>query len=270
MNDREIERLLDRTTIHGKKRIKIHISQSPIKKLEISEQEIITGFNAGGRPEGIWYSYGGSWLKFLSDHSSNVREEFKPCCFMYNIVLDKKILKLDSIKKLNDFDKKYKSYWRPADDLERGSKYLKNLPYTPLGRSTQRRLDSPRFRGESPVGRSMGIKRNAEKLIKDGLILTTAQSVKHQFEDELGIDISKKDIEYYKFKRWDLVAKNYNGAEFIPYFESYRNKRFWYWTIDVASGCVWNPKGVKEFKLIARKIGENWELTDYGRDLLNQ
>lgn len=251
MNDREIERLLDRTTIHGKKRIKIHISQSPIKRVETSEQEIITGFNAGGRPEGIWYSYGGSWLKFLSDYSSNVREEFKPCCFMYNIVLDKKILKLDSIKKLNEFDKKYKSYWRPADDLERGSKYLKNLPY-------------------EPVGRSMGIKRNAEKLIKDGLILTTAQSVKHQFEDELGIDISKKDIEYYKFKRWDLVAKKYNGAEFIPYFESYRNKRFWYWTIDVASGCVWNPKGVKEFKLIARKIGEDWNLTDYGRKLLNQ
>ncbi len=190
-------------------------------------------------------------MKFLSDNAGDVREEFKPCCYLYNIVLDKKILKLNTLVKLNNFDKKFKNYWRSADDLERGSKYIKNLPYTPVGRS------------------SMGVKRNAEKLIKDGVILTTAQSVKHQFEDEFGMDISKKDIEYYKFKRWDLVAKKYNGAEFIPYYQSYRKKRFWYWTVDVASGCVWDPKGVKEFKLIARKIGEDWKLTDYGQNLLN-
>ena len=203
LTDRELEKFLDRT------KIKIHISQKPVKKIERSEQEIITGFNAAGRPEGIWYSYGGSWLKFLSDNAGDVREEFKPCCYLYNIVLDKKILKLNTLVKLNNFDKKFKNYWRSADDLERGSKYIKNLPYTPVGRS------------------SMGVKRNAEKLIKDGVILTTAQSVKHQFEDEFGMDISKKDIEYYKFKRWDLVAKKYNVVEFIPYYQSYRKTRFW-------------------------------------------
>ncbi len=44
LTDRELEKFLDRT------KIKIHISQKPVKKIERSEQEIITGFNAAGRP----------------------------------------------------------------------------------------------------------------------------------------------------------------------------------------------------------------------------
>lgn len=245
LSDKEIEKLLD------KNKLKIHISQEPLKKMEISHQEIITGFNSAGRPEGIWYSYGGSWLRFLTQNSSEIRDEFRPCCLMYNVVLNKKIIKLNTSKKLNNFDKKFKSYWRNIDDIQRGSSYMKNLPY-------------------KPIGRSMGIKRDANKLIKEGVILTSAESVKEHFEDIYNTIISKKDIDYYKYPRWDLIAQKYNGVEMIPYIKSFTNKRFWYWTVDVASGCVWNPDGVKEIKLLARKVGEEWILTDYGQKIFNK
>jgi len=244
MDDKQLEKALNRN------KIKIHISQDLINNVETSEQEIITGFNSAGRPEGIWFSYGGSWLKFLSDNTGNMKEEYKSCCYLYNVVLSKKILKLNTIAKLNKFDTNYPSYWRPASDIKRGSSYLKRLPYV-------------------PVGRSMGVRRNVERLIRDGKIITSLQEVKDEFEDEYGIVVPNKDIEYYKFKRWDLIAKKYNGVEFIPYFENYRKKRFWYWTIDVASGCVWNPNGVKEFKLLAKKTSDDkWDLTNYGKKIL--
>jgi hypothetical protein len=132
-------------------------------------------------------------------------------------------------------------------EISRGNTYLKNLAY-------------------KPEGRNMGIKRNVAQLEKNGYIISDYNEVKKQFIEEDAF-VSKKDIEYYKYKRWDLVAKKYNGAEFIPYFESYRNKRFWYWTLDVPSGVVWHPNGVKSIDLIAKKINNYWTLTNIGKDL---
>ena len=47
---------------------------------------------------------------------------------------------------------------------------------------------------------------------------------------------------------WPRVAKDYAGIEICPYLSSKRNDddSFWYYGWDVASGCVWDPSGVKE------------------------
>lgn len=47
---------------------------------------------------------------------------------------------------------------------------------------------------------------------------------------------------------WPLVADHYAGIEICPYLSNKRHDddSFWYYGWDVASGCVWDPAGIKE------------------------
>ena len=47
---------------------------------------------------------------------------------------------------------------------------------------------------------------------------------------------------------WPKVADHYAGIEICPYRGDKRNDddSFWYYGWDVASGCVWDPSGIKE------------------------
>jgi len=47
---------------------------------------------------------------------------------------------------------------------------------------------------------------------------------------------------------WPRVAEHYAGIEICPYLSSKRmdDDAFWYYGWDVASGCIWSPKGIKE------------------------
>ena len=53
---------------------------------------------------------------------------------------------------------------------------------------------------------------------------------------------------YDKMIDWPRVANDYAGIEICPYLSSKRNDddSFWYYGWDVASGCVWDPSGIKE------------------------
>lgn len=56
--------------------------------------------------------------------------------------------------------------------------------------------------------------------------------------------------------RWDAVADEYDGVEIIPYQRELRNSDIsWYYTWDVASGCIWRPSGIAELELIAKRPG---------------
>ena len=47
---------------------------------------------------------------------------------------------------------------------------------------------------------------------------------------------------------WPKVADHYAGIEICPYLSSKRmdDDSFWYYGWDVASGCVWDSRGIKE------------------------
>ncbi len=47
---------------------------------------------------------------------------------------------------------------------------------------------------------------------------------------------------------WPRVAEHYAGIEICPYLSNKRHDddAFWYYGWDVASGCVWDPKGIEE------------------------
>jgi len=44
---------------------------------------------------------------------------------------------------------------------------------------------------------------------------------------------------------WPKVAEHYSGIEICPYLASRRDVS-WYYGWDVASGCIWDAKGIKE------------------------
>jgi hypothetical protein len=56
--------------------------------------------------------------------------------------------------------------------------------------------------------------------------------------------------ERYRNPDWVRLAKEYNGIEIAPYIYKGRFEISWYYGWDVASGCIWNPKGLKIKKLM--------------------
>lgn len=51
---------------------------------------------------------------------------------------------------------------------------------------------------------------------------------------------------------WQKVALEYSGIEIAPYQSSLRSSVLipWYYTWDVASGCIWNVNAVQKFELV--------------------
>ena len=241
-----------------KNKIKAHISIDQFDEFENEPQELISGFNASGRPSGLWFSIGGSWLSFLVENEGFLHPRYKPCCFIYDVKLnDKNILLLDTIKKLNTFDKKYGNYWRPPSVISRGYSYVKNSANYPV-----------------PVKRLLKQKNTNyfQTLVEEHLLYKTPETLNRAFQKEQGYKLTKKEIQYWKFKRWDQVSKDYSGISFNPYFRTQRKKAFWYSSLDAASGCVWGKDGVQSIKLMAVKPGEGnkWELTEYGESFLKK
>ena len=54
-----------------------------------------------------------------------------------------------------------------------------------------------------------------------------------------------------------MVSKDYGGIEITPYLLE-RRKIDRYNTFDVASGCIWNNKIIKEIKLVYEKVDNNY------------
>lgn len=56
--------------------------------------------------------------------------------------------------------------------------------------------------------------------------------------------------------RWPDVARVYGGIEICPYQWALRHSHVgWYYTWDVASGCVWDARAIYNYRLIAQKKG---------------
>lgn len=80
-------------------------------------------------------------------------------------------------------------------------------------------------------------------------------------------DIPKFEKKYADKTRdkinWYAVAKEYDGID-IKYTErmscSLKYNSYWLWGWDVGSGCIWNNKGIKSFKLI-KEYKLNWKET---------
>jgi len=54
-----------------------------------------------------------------------------------------------------------------------------------------------------------------------------------------------KSTKYYKPQiDWQAVSNEYAGIEISPYQHSLRLSQDWYYSWDVASGCIWDSSGI--------------------------
>lgn len=58
--------------------------------------------------------------------------------------------------------------------------------------------------------------------------------------DPMGFDDDKID--------WYRVAQKYDGIEICPYLGQFRMDHFWYYSWDVASGCIWGSGAIKKVR----------------------
>jgi hypothetical protein len=60
--------------------------------------------------------------------------------------------------------------------------------------------------------------------------------------------ITEIDSNYYI--DWPKIAKEYSGIEIDKYYYNHRYDLNWYYSWDVASGCVWNQNAIIKIKRI--------------------
>ena len=69
-----------------------------------------------------------------------------------------------------------------------------------------------------------------------------------------------RDAPYESYINWAAVANDFPGLEICPYQFSLRYSLRWYYGWDVASGCIWDARGVEEMHPIAKRVtAEAWE-----------
>jgi hypothetical protein len=84
------------------------------------------------------------------------------------------------------------------------------------------------------------------------LALTTTADV-YNFSKKHYTPIDSNFPDFARVIKWGDVAAEYSGIEINPYHWEARldPKTFWYYSWDVASGCIWEPSPVVGFELLA-------------------
>ena len=232
----------------GKKKF-YHLSKTPITEIKNVDQDLVKGFNSRGRPLGFYFSIAGSWLKNVLNISGIDIFQYK---YIYKIEINKtRLLILDSIAKIEKFDKKYPDFWiyQPLN-VESLNKVFNKI------KKTKKKTSYTDF------------------LIKNKYIINNKQDFIKLMYPSIARDNIDLVMNESKRKRWDIIAKDYDGIILDPYFSSY-SKYQWYSSFDVAQGCIWNKKGIVNYNLVgSNKFNPvhggfyEWSLTDFGKKLL--
>lgn len=148
---------------------------------------------------------------------------------------------------------------RPIEGLDPATKYhVSHKPISSLKRSSQRPMDI------KPDGIWYALGGDWSDFAE--LIGLTGTGTQYVYEIEvdyskvLKLDSVQKVIDFSEkysaamhglpLINWQAVAEDWSGVEFSPYFRQIRMKLMWYASVDVPSGCVWEPSAVTKFDLI--------------------
>lgn len=228
-----------------------HLSKNKIDSLRkaICEQNYIFGYNLGGRPNGLWITYGAQWLKYTSLINST---QFVPCCYIYEIELTKQpnILHIDSIADLRALDTDVASYWINYDYFT-----INFVDYL-----TGRKISSEqqkKFLFDDILKNKKDKNKDIRRALLDlGLIFDSVESARANcsFYGRIGID-----AERFRYKDWNDLTEKYDGIAF-----NYFNKRdpdfmwyIWYQTLDIPCMCIWNTSAVAGHILKYNKANSN-------------
>lgn len=241
-----------------------HLSLKQINPDELLEvyQTLIDRWQCKGRPLGIYYGKGDSWLDYILKNPTQTMFGKSPCCYLYLLKLDKdKILQINSKSDINKLKKDYGTYFINHLGInvcgtERG--YKGAFPYEKLHRF-------------SKTSKNMASAFKKAKIIftDKNKYIDEIERLKEESPEEFSNIIIGREFgisDDLKLPRWDRVSKKYDGVEFYPYLKDVDD--FWYQALSVGSGTIWNPDAIEEMVLIAKKIddaNELWELTQAGQ-----
>ena len=90
--------------------------------------------------------------------------------------------------------------------------------------------------------------------ITDKVLIISNKKSLMEFHEKYSVDnIHIPGLEW-KDINWEQIAIDYSGIEISPYQYECRFKLGWYYTWDVASGCIWKRDGLSQIRHINNPI----------------
>jgi hypothetical protein len=209
-----------------------HLSKSQIIEFVPMMQMYAFGNNAGGRPEGIWIAHDTDWLQHINSTND---PEYNSYQYLYEIkIMPSAKIFVISRDNFNYFDRRVPDYWLNFDYFDIDIKDVVS------GRHY-------RHSGELKFDFNALTKRSGETLrdilTANKIIFNTIEAARTgcKFYSTMGTEL----IERFKYKNWSKFAEEYSGVYFSDYsrrVDDPLNKYFWYQTLDIPSGCIWDKK----------------------------
>jgi hypothetical protein len=224
----------------------VHLSKSPAVTFVPQPQTFAFGNNTGGRPEGMWISHGVDWLRFTAQTADPTYNSYR---YLYQIEFDLARICVVNRENFAQFDQLVPSYWLNFDyfNIDIKDKISKT-----------RYIHSGELKFNFASLRKKSHETMYDILIANNIIFDNITSArKCTFYSKMGNAL----IERFKFKNWSYVSKTHAGVYFPDYTDNHpANNYFWYQSIDIPSGCIWDPAGVKiNLKYIFSD--DKWQLT---------
>lgn len=229
-----------------------HLAKTPIADknkhlVKDYPQMYAIGFNAGGRPDGLWISYGNTWISKSKELDN---PKFPLCCYIYKVILtsDVNILHIETQEDFEKFDKDFPSYWLNMDYFT-----VDFTDYTTgeiIFNEKKHKLILSKLRkkpGESVY----------ETLLNNKIIFNDISSALSYCDFYKS---TKIPIERFKYKDWSKVALKYQGIIFESWGQEYMMNYLWFQSLDVPSGCIWDSNALAALELAYHKItADTWK-----------
>lgn len=231
----------------------LHLAKTPIADkdkcfIKSYPQLYAIGFNAGGRPDGLWVSRGSAWIEKAKELDN---PKFPVCCYIYNVSTcdDARILHVGDEEQFLEFDKNFPSYWINLDYFEVDFIDYLNGHAIRAERKYKLDLDKLRKRGGETI---------RDVMVSNNIIFNTAESALAGCEFYKRVKIP---IERFKYKDWAAVAEKYQGIVFDTWnIADPQMKYLWFQSLDVASGCIWDVSAISNIDLLYNKISmDTWQ-----------
>jgi len=223
----------------------LHLAKSPVRSVTNKRQLYIAGINVGGRPEGMWICNGSDWVAKTLELNNSL---YPPCCYIYKINV-KPTIKLLYIRNDDEFqvlNNNYKHYWLNMDYYNmdfydyNGKKHIIN--------ESSLNLYPKRLHQKSKQSW-----RNA--LIENKIIFATAEDAMNGCQFYANCNIP---VERFKYIDWIDVAKDYHGV-IIQNWKQQAQAMYYFWfqSLDVSSGCIWDIDGIASHNLLYFAVHSN-------------
>jgi hypothetical protein len=205
----------------------IHLSNSDKIVSMMHPQLYVFGQNGGGKPAGVWIAHGACWLKYI-DQSTTIKKYL----YAYDLELNVKKIMFVNNENFNQFDALVPDYWVNFNlfnvDISGALQGGPGINFDKLNKNSNDTL--------------------WDILINNNIIFDSKVNAIAKCDFYAKMDAAEVDL--YKYKNWAWLAKNYDGVYFDFNVNSVGYKYYWFKTIDVSSGCIWNISNITKINKV--------------------